>query len=94
MVTLKIPVFLGVTLCRLAGSFWCSKGMYYLQNCDLLCHYASNSDNFLPTFRNHLSVPYSGIQKHVTLDKMFYNLFKISHGHVEEFLYRLLHLKE
>jgi len=30
VVTLIIPVFLDVTLCRLAGSFWCSEGLFYL----------------------------------------------------------------
>jgi len=58
VVTLKISVFLDVTLCRLAGSFWCSKALYYLQKYALLDYYVASSGNFLPTFRN-LSVPSS-----------------------------------
>jgi len=77
-----------MTLCRLAGSFWCSKGLYYLQNWALLRYYAANSDNFLPTFPNNLSVPSSGIKKQVTLDKTFLLSLQNSHGHAKEFLYR------
>jgi len=31
------------------------------ENCGLLGHYAASSGNFLPTFRENLSVPYSGV---------------------------------
>jgi hypothetical protein len=32
------------------------------ENCTLLGHYRASSSNFLPTFRDHLSVPFSGGQ--------------------------------
>jgi len=31
---------------RLAGSFRCANGMYYLRNCALLCYYVATSGNF------------------------------------------------
>jgi hypothetical protein len=73
--TLKIPIFLDVTLCCVAGSFWCPKGLYHLQKCALLLYYVASSGNFLPTFRK-LSVPLQGggIHKGVTMYKTFYNL--------------------
>ena len=90
MVTLKIPVFLDGTLCRLSGSFWCSKGLYYLQNCALLCYYAANSDNFLPTFRKKLSAPSSRIRNWKTrdLEQNVLQSLQNSYGYAEEFLYR------
>jgi hypothetical protein len=36
------------------------------ENCALLGYYSASSDNFLPTFREHLSVPSSGF-KNLTL---------------------------
>jgi len=59
VVTLKISVFLDVRVCRFASSFWCFKGLYYLQKWALLGYYVASSGNFLPTFQN-LSVPSSG----------------------------------
>jgi len=32
------------------------------ENCALLGYYSASSDNFLPTFRNNLSVPSSGFK--------------------------------
>jgi hypothetical protein len=52
-------------------SVWCSKGLYYLQNCALLYYYTANSDNFLSTFPNNLSVPTSGIQKGFIISSKF-----------------------
>ena len=87
--TLKIPVFLDVTLCRLAGSFWCSKGLYCLQKCPLLGYYIVSSGNFLPTFRNP-SVPSSGIRnwKRRDIRQNILQSLQNSHGHTKEFLYR------
>jgi hypothetical protein len=33
------------------------------ENCALLCYYAASSSNFLPTFRDNLSVPSSNVQE-------------------------------
>jgi hypothetical protein len=33
------------------------------ENCAFLGYYATSSDNFLPTFRGNLLVPYSGLTK-------------------------------
>jgi hypothetical protein len=33
-----------------------------LENCALLGYYAACGGNFFPTFRNNLSVPYSGVK--------------------------------
>jgi hypothetical protein len=32
------------------------------ENCDLLGYYAPSSGNFIPTFRDNLSVPSSGVK--------------------------------
>jgi len=32
------------------------------ENCSLLCYYAANSGNFVPTFQDNLSVPSSGVK--------------------------------
>jgi len=36
------------------------------ENCPLLSHYAGNSDNFIPTSWNKLSVPPSGVKNTLT----------------------------
>jgi hypothetical protein len=89
VVTLKIPVLLDLTLCRLAGSFWCSKGLYYHQKCALLGYCVASSGNFLLTFQN-LSVPSSGIRnsKRHDLGQNVLQSLQNSHGHAKEFLYR------
>jgi hypothetical protein len=49
-------------VCEISGS-----GSEVIENCTLLGRYAASRGNFLPTFRNNLSVPYSGTNNHYKL---------------------------
>ena len=37
------------------------------ENCALLGYYAASSENFLPTFRDNLSVPNSGFKNQIAI---------------------------
>ena len=46
------------------------------ENCDLLGYYAAISGNFLPTFRDNLSVPSSGVENQDGADGLSRNVDK------------------
>jgi hypothetical protein len=74
-VTLKIPVFLDVALCRSASTFWCSKDCTTFRNAlfwVITQRVVVISNRHFGTCRSPLQG--GGIHKGLTLDKTFYNL--------------------
>jgi len=51
------------------------------ENCALLGYYAASNGNFLPTFRDNLSVPSSGVKNYSQITSSIMCVFCAHHRH-------------